>query len=209
MATSIALTTDGQVFVTGTTNAPDVPITTGAVTPVVLTSESTGAFLAEANFSKVEFAATPQVACVLDGADLMHAGPVAPNQLLTLFGSGLGSLTDTVVKFDGVAAKILYASDSQVNLAVPLVPLGANFTTMQIAVRGIGGTAREFALARAPPNLFIDLSKMGTSCMVGSETFGTSGWRAGGTQRRFNYLCVRASRQSGRCQLFLPGWDWG
>ena len=52
------------------------------------------------------------VACVMDSANLMPVGVVAPSQLISLFGSGLAEAS---VKFDGSSATVLYASHSQWN----------------------------------------------------------------------------------------------
>ena len=51
-----------------------------------------------------------------DSASLYPVGPVAPGQLLTLFGNGMAGAK---VTFDGVAAPPLYSSDGQINVQAP------------------------------------------------------------------------------------------
>jgi uncharacterized protein (TIGR03437 family) len=89
----------------------------------------------------IDFAASmpePYLACVVNSASLeSHSPPaVAPGELVTLWGAGLGprqpagpafdiegritsSVAGVRVLFDGVPAPLLYVSDSQVNAVVP------------------------------------------------------------------------------------------
>src|SRR5204862_3935398 len=97
----------GKSWIAGATQFADVPITPDAFTQQNLVPGPVpGAYLSAADFS----ASSPlQIACVVDGGNLMHAGTVAPNQLLTIFGS---NLTGAAVTFDGNPAQILYSSAS-------------------------------------------------------------------------------------------------
>jgi uncharacterized protein (TIGR03437 family) len=78
----------------------------------------------------------PLLSCVSDAATFASIGAVAPGQLLTLYGYGLGpqtgvsgfptgpswfpnSLANVQVTFDGVPAPLLYVSSGQINLQVP------------------------------------------------------------------------------------------
>jgi trimeric autotransporter adhesin len=83
-----------------------------------------------------------------------NAGPVAPGELLTIYGSGLGpqsgvtatpdahtgsiptSLGGAQVTFDGNAAPVLYAQSGQVNLQVPYSVAGAANTTVVVLYNG-------------------------------------------------------------------------
>ena len=107
------------------------------------------------------------LACVLDAADYTFLGPVAPGQLITLFGSGLGpaagvavqpvggtlpnSLAGVTVAFDGMPAPLLYASDSQVNVVAPYELAGKTSTTMQISANGVSVAQRVMAVAARVP----------------------------------------------------------
>ncbi len=74
-----------KLWAVGTSVAPDVPITPGALIPASLPPGPTaGAFLSAADFSKPAAPAAPAIACVLDAGNMTHAGPVAGYQILAL-----------------------------------------------------------------------------------------------------------------------------
>jgi uncharacterized protein (TIGR03437 family) len=89
---------------------------------------------------------------VANGATL-RAGAVAPGEIVTMFGTGFGpaagaglqldssgrvatQLGGTQVLFDGVAAPILFANSSQVNLVVPYKVAGQTSTQVQAIIQG-------------------------------------------------------------------------
>jgi len=88
-------------------------------------------------------------------------GPVAPGELVTLIGSGIGpastqypngspsntALGGTSVLFDGTAAPLLYAATNQINAIVPYGLSGR--TTTQVTVAAQGQMIAEVALAVA------------------------------------------------------------
>ena len=82
-------------------------------------------------------------------------GPVAPGELITIFGAGLGptegalgqlnnagrvdnSLAGTMVLFDGVPAPLFFVRDDQINAQVPYGVDGKNATSLQV----VYGTTR-------------------------------------------------------------------
>jgi uncharacterized protein (TIGR03437 family) len=79
-------------------------------------------------------------------------GPVAPGELITIFGSGIG-VPGVAVTFDGSPAAVLYAGGDQVNC---LAPAGfAGRTEVHLAVRG-PDFSHELAVpaASAAPGIF-------------------------------------------------------
>lgn len=100
------------------------------------------------------------------------AGPVAPGEIVTIFGSGLGpaagvtlqltpdsqflttSLGATRVLFDGVAAPMIYASDTQVSAIVPYALANASTTQLTIEVQGVRSAAAALDVKRASPAIF-------------------------------------------------------
>ena len=166
----------GKVWMTGATQLADVPLTAGALAPANLsTGALPGAYLAAVDFSVT--ATGPRIGCVLDGGNFMHTGPVAPKQLITLFGTGLGpavgvaagdtpvtSLSGVTVTFDGVPAQLLYVSASQINVVAPDGIVGKAGIVMQASVNGVVTVARQFPVVRANPNLLADLSQSQTNC---------------------------------------------
>jgi uncharacterized protein (TIGR03437 family) len=144
-----------------------------AFSPGVMFSENlqvaalAGAYLGAVNFSATAPAAgTPQIGCVVDSGELEPTGPVAPNQLITIFGNGLGpatgvaatnytttSLGGVSVTFGGTAATLLYVSANQINVAVPMVPNGRP-TVMTVTVNSVPSAQLEFPVAVANPTMF-------------------------------------------------------
>ncbi len=86
---------------------------------------------------------------VLNAGSLLP-GPVAPGELITLIGSGIGPvspqqptgsptstvLSGTRVLFDGIAAPLLYASPDQINAVVPYGVAGNAATQVTVAAQG-------------------------------------------------------------------------
>ncbi len=172
---AIALGSEGAVWMSGATSRADIPFTPNPLFPANLgPAPQPGGYLASVEFSESTTPTGPQLGCVLDSADSMHAGPIAPNQLLTLLGTGLGpekgvsapaagstSLAGVTVTFDDIPAKLLYVSSSQINVAVPAVSQEtdsiAASTLMQIKVNGAPSAVRLFPLTSSSPSLFADL----------------------------------------------------
>jgi cytochrome c peroxidase len=85
----------------------------------------------------------PQISAATNAATFA-AGPVAPGEMITLFGSNLtGGVT-----FDGVAATILSVSSTQVNVTVPYTISGST-TTLQM-----GGASLQLPVIAASPGIF-------------------------------------------------------
>lgn len=165
------------LWISGTTSNANFPFTPNALISAGLGVNSPeGAYLGAVNFSGPQPPGeTPQIACVVDAADLEPAGPVAPYQLLTIFGTSLGptapvtaanpatTLGGISVSFGSMPAPLLYVSADQINIAVPLVPVScplANCTvsstgTLQITVNGESSAALAFPLVSANPSLFV------------------------------------------------------
>jgi uncharacterized protein (TIGR03437 family) len=178
------------VWLAGATSIADTPITPGALTPFSLgPGPSAGAYLGEASFGLSDTPA-PQIACIVDSANMARVSVAAPSQLITLLGTGLGpatgvaapdyattSLAGVTVSFANVAAPLLYVSSSQINVAVPSGVLEqpgvglSYFTTMQVSVNGVPAPPRELPLAPSNPSLFGDLSGTVSSCTVGNITY--------------------------------------
>jgi len=182
-ATAITLAA-GKVWITGETPGPDVPFSPGVLAPQNLVP----GFLAGAYLSAVDFSGGvntgPAIACVLDGGNLTHVGPVAAYQLLSIFGTNLGpatgvaapdgtdtSIAGVSITFDGAPAQLLYVSASQINVVVP-APLPPSTQAavalpsamvMQLTANGVT-TQRQFPYTVSNMNLFADLSPTQVSC---------------------------------------------
>jgi uncharacterized protein (TIGR03437 family) len=179
-ATGIALA-DGKIWITGETPGADVPFT-----PNVLTPQGLGpGFLSGGYLSAVDFSGGvntgPAIACVLDGGNLTHVGPVAAFQLLSLYGTNLGpaagvaaaggsatSLAGVSITFDGNPAQLLYVSSTQINVAVPSSTQPAA-TVMQLKVNN-ATLQRQFPLIASNMNLFATLTSNEIMCTPAKES---------------------------------------
>jgi uncharacterized protein (TIGR03437 family) len=160
------------LWLAGPTNLADFPFSPGALTlPYPQAGALPGAYLGAVDFAQPQPpAGTPQIGCIVDAADLALAGPVAPFQLLTIFGTGLGpatgvSATDNTtgvlagvdVSFGSTPAPLLYVSSTQINLAVPADVRSSSVADMQVTVNGVSSPPRELPITFANPSLFVNL----------------------------------------------------
>ncbi len=163
------------LWMAGATNDPNIPYTPNALTLPFADLGNTpgpGAYLGAVDFSQSPAAFTPQISCVLDGADLANVGPVASLQVLSIFGTGMGpatgvsapnnsttTLAGVEVTFGSTPASLLYVSSNQINLAVPVLPPDSNiFSAMQIAVGGAISSSLALPITSVDPNLFLNES---------------------------------------------------
>jgi uncharacterized protein (TIGR03437 family) len=114
-----------------------------------------------ARVGQVSTALFDPIACITDAADFTQAAPVAPGQLLTIFGAGIGPATPAVydpnaaslptmlggasVTVNGVAAPMLYAAADQINFLAPYDTTGQK--TMSLKLTGPGGVSAQRTLA--------------------------------------------------------------
>jgi uncharacterized protein (TIGR03437 family) len=177
----------GNVWITGQTSGPDVPFSPGVLAPQNLgPGFLAGAYLSAAGFSG-GVNTGPAIACVLDGGNLTHVGPVAAYQLLSIFGTNLGpatgvaapdgtdtSIAGVSITFDGAPAQLLKVSASQIDVLVP-APLPPSTQAaaalpparvMQLTVNGVT-IQRQFPHTVSNLNLFADLSSNPYSGVIG------------------------------------------
>lgn len=127
-----------------------------------------------------------QVAAVVGAADF-QAGPIAPGQIVSVFGSGLGPrelvtlrvdssgklanyLGDTQVLFDGVPAPVVHAREDQVSVIVPFDVVGKS--AVEMIVTHLAQISREIQLpvVSAAPALFtIDASGEGQGAILNQD----------------------------------------
>ena len=172
-ATGSSLDTRGNVYIVGSDSLPNIPLTLGVYYDTAVTQRTvSGGFLARTNFS---FQASP-LACVTDSPTMSSLGPVAPGQLITLYGNGIGpsqpviglnggvsvptSLGGVTVTFNGQPTPILYASSTQINVQAPFEIEQNPYTTaestvMQLSYNGSVLATRAFAVTPQNPSLFV------------------------------------------------------
>ena len=123
-------------------------------------------------------------------------GPVAPGELVTIFGSNLGpanlvsgtydangTLQTTVanvqVLFDSVAAPIVYAASGQVTAVVPFGVAGRTTTRLQVVNNGLTSNISDLTVAEAAPGIFM-LDTAGQGAILNQD--GTVNARANGAE---------------------------
>jgi uncharacterized protein (TIGR03437 family) len=111
----------------------------------------------------------PHIATVSNAASFA-SGAIAPGEIVTIFGIGLGpeeaanlqvddsghveaQLANTQVFFDGVAAPMLYASSGQINAVVPFGVTGPS-SQVRVQYRGTMSPAVSVPVVSAVPALF-------------------------------------------------------
>lgn len=177
---------------TAATNAPWVTITpaSGATPAALSVSINPAGLQAGDNAAIITITPSPSgtpvniaVTATLGGQDLpvvtattnaasFAPGPVAPGELITIFGRNLGGATllqsrtapdgrletmlgDTRVLFDGVAAPLIYVSANQVSAIVPYEMRGRNTAQLRIERQNYQTNPTEVRIVDAVPGIFV------------------------------------------------------
>ena len=121
---------------------------------------------------------------VLNAASYL-AGPVAPGEVVTLSGAGIGpatpqqphgSATSAVlggvsVLFDGTPSPLLYAAPDQINLVVPYEVYGKPATQLQVTRQGETLAALPVSVTDAAPAIFtLDSSGVGPGAILNQDS---------------------------------------
>ncbi len=167
----LALGPQGRIYLAGETAMPDVPLTPGVpYSPAASERTASGVFITA--FDPSLPSPPVQLSCAVDPATMALVGPLAPGQLLSLFGTDMGpalpltglnsnartvpvSLGGVNVSFDGTPAPLLYVSANQINLQVPFEIMNSSSTLMQVQFNGAVVATRLFAVTPRNPSLFI------------------------------------------------------
>ena len=100
-----------------------------------------------------------------------QGGPIAPGEIVSIFGVGIGPETGATgsfdassllanllagaeVRFDGVPAPLFYAQATQINAQVPYTVAGAAATHMEVFYQGRSAGALDLPVAAAAPAIF-------------------------------------------------------
>jgi len=216
--TAIDVAPDGRVLLGGYSDFPDVPLTPGVVFSDSVAQRTTvGIFLAALDLASAAFGG--HLACVADGLTSMPVGPVAPGQLITLYGAGIGpaesasasisgpnpvptSLGGVTVTFDDVPSPVFYVAANQINASVPFEVAPNQATVMKVMMNGSVVATRQFAVTASSPGLFIDTSIRNQPCQSyfanGSAAVALN---ADGTKNS----CVNPARAGSQVTVFLNG----
>ncbi|MGA2270522.1 MAG: SBBP repeat-containing protein [Bryobacteraceae bacterium] len=184
----LALYGSSGIYLGGSTTSPDLPITAGAMQPQLpdLPPPISTGFLARLSFATGQ-SLPPQIdaGCVVNGASF-QAGAVAPGEIVSLFGSGLGpasgigavlaqgrlttQLAGASVTFDGVPAPLLYVSANQINAIVPFEVAGKSSTQIVATVNGATSIARQQPVVAAAAGVFtVDMTGAGQAVVLNQD----------------------------------------
>ena len=146
------------------------------------------AWLAAARNSSGTYTTVPYLIRVINAASMiLQELPIAPGQIVSLTGHHLGpsspvtqqvvpgqrmqlELANVSVLFDGTAAPVLFASDSEVHAIVPRNVAGKDTVTVEIDVNGIPANRYQAKIAAAAPGLFTaDGTGMGQAAALNQD----------------------------------------
>ncbi|MCP5114404.1 MAG: hypothetical protein GY953_26540 [bacterium] len=184
LAHSLALDASGNAYLVGETTSSGFPTTASAFRPAYANGYrgSSDAFV-----SRIDDQPAPVVPCVslngvVNGASFLP-GPLAPGEIMSIFGSGLGpavpavfslsgdtigkELAGTRVLFDGDAAPVIATSAGQMNIVTPYSVAGKDSVTVQVESGGQLTAGVSIPVASTSPALFtIDSSGRGPGAVL-------------------------------------------
>jgi len=152
----------------------EIQLGSGALLSVVATPQGASALgYISSNFEVLTVgpaSSTIALGCLGNGASFTSMA-LAPNEIVSLFGAGLGpvvaitaqpdamgfypfQLSGTQVTFDGVAAPLLYVSNSQINLVNPGALQGKTTTHICVLVEGASTNCIDAPVQLAAPGIF-------------------------------------------------------
>jgi uncharacterized protein (TIGR03437 family) len=160
---AIALSTDGKVYVAGSTLSTDFPATTGPFQSAK--SMDYAIFLQYLDFTQTPPPVTPAISAVVNGASFA-AGSLAPGAAITISGTNLATATagftsappltleGTSVSINGQNIPLFYVSATQINAQLPFeIPLGA--ATVKVTANGATSAAFSITVSAAAPGIFL------------------------------------------------------
>ncbi len=124
----------------------------------------------------------PNITSVVNAAS-SAAGPVAPGEFVTIYGSGLGpangvgttstgtigtTLSDTQVFFDKFFAPILFTSAGQVNVIVPYQLATQSSTNLTVWYKGTASAGDDLRVVDSVPGIFV-LNQAGQGAIVNQD----------------------------------------
>jgi uncharacterized protein (TIGR03437 family) len=163
----------GVLFLGGVSASPNFPVTAGAIQTKFYVSNGIG-FLAVLDLTRGYSAPYVEPACVVNAASY-QTGPVAPGEIVSIFGQVLGpaggagavldsqgriaqSLAGVGVTFDGTPAPLLYAGPNQVNAIVPFGLAGKSSTQLVVGYHGAVSQGTTLSVSAAAPGVFTYVS---------------------------------------------------
>ena len=117
--------------------------------------------------SPTSISQTAAAASIANAATLAP-GPIAPGEIITIFGSGFDQ-DQTQLQFDGQPATIFYAGAAQINALAPLDLSPGSFTDLSVAVHGAKMAAASVRVVNAMPGIFTTGNGTGQAAAVNED----------------------------------------
>ena len=180
--TGLTLGSDGALYLAGSTGSNNFIVSQGAFqtaraggnctqisSPTAqVTFACEDAFVLKIDPSRV---GPPRPSAALANAANGVGGPIAPGELVSLFGLNIGpptpdtmrlgpdgrvltTLSGVTVTFDGAAAPLIYVGPNQVNAIVPVEVAGKSSVTVHIVTPAYGADVATVPIAPTAPGLF-------------------------------------------------------
>jgi uncharacterized protein (TIGR03437 family) len=162
----LAVNSAGAIYVAGSNLGTHLPTTAGAFQ----TTNPAPTCCYHGFVAKIVPTTEPQITVTGAGADVYNAatlqtGGIAPNEYISLKGTGLGPATGVVsnmttnlsgasVSINGTPAYLTYAQDGQINVLAPFNVSGLESTTIQVAYNGVVGNSVTVPVVPSSPGIF-------------------------------------------------------
>lgn len=186
-AWAVGLAADGAgIYAVG--RAGTAQVAERAAGASVIPSLTTSAFLARLDKTAAEGAAGPRILpdCVVNAASYV-GGSIAPGEVVTIFGSGIGpslpvrsaftgertlpaTVAETRILFGDVAAPLLYVSDKQSSAIVPYAVAGKATVDVRVEYKGVRSAPVTMPVTAARPGIFtMDASGRGQGAILNED----------------------------------------
>ena len=170
-ALGIALDGAGNIYISGSTASSDFPVTTGVLQTTLNGQPSTTSDGFLAKITGLASVRGPLVTAVTNSGGY-QTGAVAPGEIVTIFGTGLGppqlsaaqldssglrisnSNSGVQIFFDGIPAPVIYVSAFQASAVVPYEVAGHATTSVTVSYKGLVSPQFTVNVTTAVPGLF-------------------------------------------------------
>jgi uncharacterized protein (TIGR03437 family) len=181
-AGGLAVNSAGVIYVAGNNIGADLITTPGAFETADPSPVPTCCY--HGFVAKIVPTTAPQITVTGTGAAVynaatLQAGGIAPNEFITLKGTGLGPATGvsglttqlggSSVSIGGTAAFLTYAQDAQINLLVPFRVSGLASTVIQVTYNSQLGNAVTVPVVPSSPGIFTQSYGPGQTWMVNQD----------------------------------------
>jgi len=177
----LAVSSAGAIYVAGNNLGTHLPATAGAFQ----TTNPSPTCCYHGFVAKIVPTTAPQITETGAGAAVYNAatsqaGGIAPNEFISIYGSGLGpktgvssgmttNLSGTSVSIDGTPAFLTYAQDGQINALAPFRVSGLENTTIQVTYGGVAGNTVTVPVVPSSPGIFTQSYGPGQAWLVNQD----------------------------------------